>query len=141
MLKRYIRFRDEPVITILASGFLASSELVFFEPFHAFSSAITSWPAIFTSVALAFVGILMLQRIRSYDSLAVVVICASGLIFSFLLAACFVLITGYTATKYNPHPVPRRAALGYIYPELIAVLILIFSYRRASQRRREVGDG
>jgi hypothetical protein len=133
-----VRFRNEPGITVSAYALLM------------FAFAIIQLPVRYVPIpysarlvipfVLVTLGLIVLRRVRAAESLAYVLIASVCLVAVLIVAACFTALTGYTFSKYNPHVVPRSAALGYLYMALVAVPVTIFSAKFYQNRLREI-DG
>jgi hypothetical protein len=135
MLRPNIRFRDEPEITVAAAVSFAAALLVGYLPTRFFSAAALR---VLTPFLLVVIGALLLRRVRSQESLAIMVLTAIISASMFALYAAFTAVTGWTFSKYNPHPLPRTVSLAYLLQAMIALCMATVSSIRYRARRKEL---
>jgi hypothetical protein len=139
MLRTYVRFCDEPWTTVLACALLVFPiAMVLLIPTHLSSVIGPRSLQILAPFVLLVPGIAVLRRIRAPDTLVCVFLFGAVTTAAYVIAACFTALTGFTFSRYNPHVVPRLAALNYVYVALIASSITIFGAMYYQKRLREI---
>ena len=136
MWRGSVQFRNESGVTVLAYALLISAFTIMLVPKRYVPIPFPAQLGI--PFALVTMGLIVLRRVRAAQSLAYVFIASACLVATLIVAACFTALTGYTFSKYNPHAVPRSAALGYLYIASVAVPVAIFAALFYQKRLREM---
>jgi hypothetical protein len=138
MRRSNIGFREEPGATVLAYALLllpfAVIELI---PKSGIEPRALR---LYLPFILIAPGVVALRRLRAPASIAYVFLASAILTVACLVAGAFTALTGFTFSKYNPHEVPRLAALNYVYVALVASVIAVVSAMHYQNRLREI-DG